>query len=139
MLVIKPIEEKARQRELVLRCGGQYREHALAYLATECEADGETVRYPIGVCQFSLSGSAGVIDLLRCLPCIDDREALMIMARAAMSFLSRCGFAKAVIKPSAAPVELIRELGFRDSGDGRMTIDLAAFYAGPCRFSPDKE
>lgn len=139
MLVIKPIEDKAQQRELVLRCGGKYSENALAYLANDCEADGETIRHPIGVCQFTLCGTEGVIDLLRCLPCIDDREALMIMARAAMSFLSRCGFSAAVIADGAAAPDLIRALGFRDGGDGRMTINLAAFYAGPCRFSPEGE
>ena len=139
MLVIKPIQEKTLQRDMVLRCGGAYDEAALAYIANECADDGETILHPIGICQFSLHGEAGVIDVLRCVPGVCDAEALMIMARAAMSFLVRCAFQTAVILPDAAPPELAGALGFRKNPEGQMAIDLQAFYESPCRFTPSGE
>ncbi len=133
MLVIKPIEDKNRQRELVTICGGAYKETALAYAAYDCEDDGETIRFPIGVCQFSLSNATGVIDTLRTCPSVSDEEAMMIMARACTSFLHRCGFPVATILPGGADDGLAEKLGFTSAEDGTAHLDLVKYYTGPCR------
>ncbi len=135
MLVIKPIENKNLQKEMLLKAGKAYRETALAYAAYDCEDDGETVRFPIGVCQFSLSDGKGVIDALCPFPGVEDEEALMIMARACTSFLFRCGFKTAVLQPNAADPILANKLEFVFKEDGTAEFDVFAYYTGPCHGS----
>ncbi len=132
MLVIKPIEDKNHQKELVMLCGGTYKEFALAYAAHDCEDDGETLRFPIGVCQFSLSGKDGVIDTLKPAPDVDDEEAMMIMTRACTAFLFRCGFVRAVVIAGGADPALLRKLGFTMAEDGTATLDVLKYYTSPC-------
>lgn len=133
MLVIKPIENKKRQHEMVVQCGGTYIETALAYAAYDCEEnDSDAVRFPIGVCQFSLSGYTGVIDTLRAFPGVNDEEAMMIMARACTAFLYRCGFKTARLLPNAAEKSLSEKLGFLPDEDGTATLDIVKYYTGPC-------
>jgi hypothetical protein len=132
MLVIKPIEEKTRQQEMVTACGGTYNEAALAYAAYDCEEDSETVRFPIGVCQFSLKAGTGVIDTLRSYPDVSDDEALMIMARACTSFLFRCGFKTAVLTHGATDPKLALRLEFLPADDGTSVLDVVSYYTGPC-------
>lgn len=132
MLVIKPIEDKVYQKELVTACGGTYNAAALAYAAYDCEDDSETIRFPIGVCQFSLMGKAGLIDTLRLCPGIEDEEAMMIMARACTSFLFRCGFTDAILTADAAESALAHKLGFSARDDGMAYLDVVKYYTGPC-------
>lgn len=132
MLVIKPIEDKSIQRELVAKCGGTYIDTALAYAAYDCEDDSVTVRYPIGVCQFSLSGTDGVIDTLRTCPGVEDDEAMMIMARACTAFLYRCGFVQALIPQDGADDILVKQLGFLRDESGVAHLDIVKYYTGPC-------
>lgn len=132
MLVIKPIQDKNLQKELVTLCGGTYKENALAYAAHECEDDGETIRFPIGVCQFTLAGKEGVIDTLRPCPNIDDEEAMMIMTRACTAFLFRCGFTTAVVLSGGADASLLTKLGFTTAEDGTARLDVLKYYTSPC-------
>ncbi len=132
MLVIKPIEDKKRQKELVALCGGTYIENALAYAAHDCEDDGETIRFPIGVCQFTLRGKDGVIDTLRACPGVEDEEAMMIMARACTAFLFRCGFTTAVVLSGGANASLLKKLGFTLAEDGTASLDVLKYYTSPC-------
>lgn len=132
MLVIKPIDDKNFQKELVTLCGGTYKESALAYAAHDCEDDGETIRFPIGVCQFTLSGKDGVIDTLKPCPGIEDEEAMMIMTRACTAFLFRCGFTRAVVPQGGADPSLLQKLGFTASEDGTSVLDVMKYYTSPC-------
>lgn len=132
MLVIKPIQDKETQRQWILSCGGEYDPAAFAYMANECADDGETVLHPIGGCQFAIHGENGVISLLRCLPDIQDDEALMIMMRAATSFLFRCGIRNVIILPESAEQTLIRRLGFTQNKNGAWSLDLLRYYTSPC-------
>lgn len=132
MLAIKPIQEKSFQEEFVIRCGGKYDLSSFAYIANECTDDGEKILYPIGGCQFAIRGEKGEISLLRCLPEVDDEEALIIMMRAATNFLFRCGIRYVVILPDAAEDALIRKLGFRADESGALTLDILQYYATPC-------
>ena len=128
MLVIKPLEDKAAQAHFVTLCGGTYRESDFAYLANECEEDGQTVRFPIGVCQFSLKGELGELHDLRPCPGGEDGEGMRIMARAAMSFLFRCGIPTLKATEHCADPALLKKLGFVAGEDGKMTFDLQKFY-----------
>ncbi len=132
MLVIKPIENKELQKELVTLAGGTYNANALAYAAHDCEDDGETIRFPIGVCQFTLSGKNGLIDTLRTCPGVDDEEAMMIMARACTAFLFRCGFTAAVVLKGGANESLLQKLGFTEAEDGNAHLDVLKYYTSPC-------
>lgn len=128
MLAIKPIEDKAVQEHFVTLCGGTYIESDFAYLANECEEDGKTVRFPIGVCQFSLKGDRGEFHDLRTCPGVEDEEGMMIMARAAMSFLFRCGIPTLTAADGCADPALLKKLGFVAGEDGKLTFDLQKFY-----------
>jgi len=132
MLAIKPIQEKKFQQVFITQCGGQYDLSSFAYIANECTADGEKILYPIGGCQFAIRGEKGEISLLRCLPDIEDEEALIIMMRAATNFLFRCGIRFVNILPDAADAALIRKLGFRSEENGALSLDLLQYYATPC-------
>ena len=132
MLVIKPIQDKAVQRKLVEACGGTYDETAFAYCAKDCEDDGETLRHLIGVCQFTLLRGKGVIQHLRAFPNVEDDEALMIMCRAAMSFLFRCAAETAEFCEDNPA--LAEKLDFLADADGRRIIDLKRFYGSPCHY-----
>lgn len=128
MLVIKPIEDKAVQAHFVTLCGGKYIESDFAYLANEVEEDGKTVRFPIGVCQFSLKGDRGEFHDLRPCPGVEDEEGMMIMARAAMSFLFRCGIPTLIAVEGCADPMLLTKLGFVTDESGKYTFDLHKFY-----------
>ena len=136
MFIVRPIQNKEEQKSIVEQCGGVYLPEALAYAAYDCADDGKTVRSLLGVCQFSLERGFGSIGLLRYAPGTCDTEAIMIMGRAAMSFLFRCGFARAVWNDDA-PTGFAEALGFRADADGIRAIDLARFFESPCHFRPD--
>ena len=137
MLVIKPIQDKNTQKAIVEACGGVYLADALAYGAYDCEDDGETVRTLLGACQFSLLADCGSIGFLRAAPGVNDAEALMIMARAAMSFLFRCGYPRAVLEAGAADDALADALNFTPDADGVRAIDLPRFYESPCHYQAE--
>ena len=135
MLVIKPIQEKDVQKKLAEKCGCKYEESAFAYAARECESDGETVKYTIGICQFTLCNGEGQIISIRTVPGVEDDEALMIMTRTVMNFMFRCEVPVAEMLPDAADDALKDKLGFVLGKDGRRTIDLALFYESPCHYN----
>lgn len=140
MLVIKPIQDKEIQKKLVTDCGGTYDAAAFAYLANECEEDGETVRYPIGGCQFAICGEErGTCSLLRTLPGVQDDEGLMIMARAAASFLFRCGVRYLTLLPGAADATIAAKLGFFPAENGAFEMDLLRYFSTPCSERAIKE
>jgi len=132
MLAIKPIQDKSVQKELVEDCGGVYNPDFFAYIANECDEQAETVRYSIGCCQFGMKNGRGEISLLRTLPGVEDDEALMIMARAAASFLFRCDIRYLIMHPGAAESPLYEKLGFALNSDGEQELDLLRYYTTPC-------
>ena len=138
MLVVKPVQNKTVQRELIESCGGKYEEASLAYAACDCE-DNETqkLRHIIGACQFRMDHGRGMINLLRTMPGVTDDEAMIIMARTAMNFLYRCEIQTAEILPGAADVSLIEKLGFRADENGAFLIDLKKFFFSPCHFQAE--
>ena len=123
MLEIKPIREKAAQRELCEMCGAEYKENYFAYGAEE---DG--VR--IGICQFYIKGDYGHIFDLKNVIGTDDTEALFIMARGVLNFIDLAGAHEAYYDGEDSP--LVRAVGFSEK-DGKLYMDLGKFFAAPCR------
>ena len=128
MLHIIPIQSKNEQRSLAEAFGERYDESALAYLAAE-EADGGESR-AIGFMQFTLGERADVL-CLREAKDSDDAEAMMILARAAFSFVHRVGIEKVAAPKDAIDERLARALGMT-GGSEEWSLDLARYFAMPC-------
>ncbi len=134
MLIIRPIQEAAAHEALGAKCGCGFQADALAYGAFDADESTHEKRFDIGICRLTIHGEA-VITALRVADGISDDEALMIMARTAMSFVYRCGFPHIFMAESACTDELTKALGFRKNEDGRWAIDLAEFYKSPCHYN----
>ena len=133
MLIIKPVADKEDQRRLCEICGTKYEDHLLAYRAVEGAPGEEENGVLLGLCQISLKNGENKIKTLAYAPGTHDEEAMIIMARAAMSFMYRCEIKKVTISSDTDP-DLIRSLGFRDQ-DGEFVIDLEEFYKSPCSYN----
>lgn len=123
MLTVLPIQSKDEQEKLCLLCGIDYDMEAFAYRAD----DGEF----IGICQFYFDGETGYIKNLAYAPNMDDSEAMIIMLRATMSFMHRCGLEKSVLCENAIPSSLLQMSGYIKNESDVYTVDLNKFY-GHC-------
>lgn len=135
MLIIRPIQEKQKHIELCDKCGCEFREDALAYIAFDADESTHEPRFDIGICQFTIHNDEGVITALKAACGVNDDEALMIMARAVMHFVYRCGFKYIYISDAAAGSSLINSLGFKSGNNGRHFIELEKFYESPCHYN----
>jgi hypothetical protein len=70
----------------------------------------------------------GEFHVLRTCPGVEDEEGMMIMARAAMSFLFRCGIPTLTAAEGCGDPVLLKKLGFVAGEDGKLTFDLQKFY-----------
>lgn len=123
MLTVLPIQSKDTQKELCEKCGVTYNENAFAYRAD----DGDF----IGICQFHFKDNNGYIESLTYAPNVSDWEAMIIMLRASMSFMYRCGLKIAYLDESTNK-ELIQKSGFLKADNNQYYIDLQKFYGGSC-------
>ena len=123
MLTVLPIQSKDTQKELCEICGVTYNENAFAYRAD----DGDF----IGICQFYFNDNKGYIDSLTYAPDVSDWEAMIIMLRAAMSFMYRCGIGLVYLS-SSTDEDLLKRSGFLKNTDGVYYIDVKKFYGGSC-------
>jgi hypothetical protein len=62
---------------------------------------------------------------------MDDSEAMIIMLRATMSFMHRCGLEVSVLCDGCMPENLRSMSGYIKNQDGVYTVDLKKFY-GHC-------
>ncbi|MBR7184060.1 MAG: hypothetical protein IKD37_00480 [Clostridia bacterium] len=129
MLEVKPIQSKAEQEAICLRCGTPFDADLLAYAAT---VEDELV----GVCQFTLTPDGGS---LRTLATVTDRapdfEAMFVLGRAALNFIDLCGIHATTYDAPVQDAEqerLIKAIGFSQT-DGRWTVDLTHFFEHPCQ------
>lgn len=130
MLYIRPIMDKALQKDLCEKSGAVYDADFFAYFASESGDCGETIDRYLCVLQFSIDKNAR-LETISQLPGIKDEEAEIITARAAMSFVYRdCGVRFIYASDKIAP-ELAEKLGF-DKADRR--IDLQRFFEAPCHY-----
>ncbi len=123
MLTVLPIQSKDEQKELCEKCGVEYDIEAFAYRAD----DGDF----IGICQFCFEGDVGYIKNLAYAPGMDDTEAMIIMLRATMSFMHRCGLSTSELYPDCMPENLRNMSGYVKNEMGVYTVDLKKFY-GHC-------
>lgn len=124
MLTVLPIQSKDEQKELCTLCGVTYLENAFAYRADDgCF---------IGICQFTFENDCGYIKNLVNAPNVVDNEAMIIMLRATMSFMHRCGLTDSFLEDISLSSELLKMSSYRLNNDGRYYIDLDKFYNTPC-------
>ena len=124
MLTVLPIQSKETQKELCAICKVAFNHNSFAYRAD----DGDF----IGICQFHFDKDCGIIESLTYAPGVEDWEAMIIMLRATMSFMHRCGLKKAIISKASTCDDLLNRSGFLKSTDELYEIDLDKFYGGSC-------
>ena len=124
MLTVFPIQSKSEQNELCLKCGVKYNIESFAYRAD----DGDF----IGICQFRFDKGIGYIENLCYALNITDNEAMIIMLRAAMSFMHRCGIKESIIEESGTTDELLKLSGYRKNENGQYYLSLEKFYGSSC-------
>lgn len=130
MLYIRPIMDKGLQRELCERSGAIYDEDFFAYFASESNDCGETISRYLSILQFSINENAR-LETLTQMPNVDDEEAMIIMARAAMSFIYRdCGIQKLY-----ASDNIDASIACKLSFDQDKSIDLEGFFKSPCHYN----
>lgn len=125
MLIVKPIEDKAMQKQICEACGAVYDVELLA-CAAHVEND------LVGMCQFEFSGDKAIIHDIRQKPGVDDFEAMFIMTRGALNFIDLCGFHRAVCSADAGDNTLLRATGFKEVSENQFEIDLTHAFDGKC-------
>ena len=123
MLTVLPIQSKDEQKELCSLCNVDFNIDAFAYKA----ADGDF----IGICQFYFDKGVGYIQNLAYAQGADDTEAMIIMLRATMSFMHRCGLSTSELCKDCMPENLLNMSGYIKNEKGVYTVDLNKFY-GHC-------
>lgn len=124
MLTVLPIQSKNEQKDLCKICNIEFLEHAFAYRAD----DGDF----IGICQFTFENDAGYIKNLSYAPNVEDNEAMIIMLRATMSFMHRCGLIDSYIEENATTPTLLKLSGYKTNNEERYYLNLDKFYNTPC-------
>ena len=130
MFVVRPLQDKTLQESLANLTGAEYHPYSLAYMAADLKEDNESIDEYIGLCQFVMQGEAEILSL----SCTEDRyedEAVIVMLRAVMSFLEKCGVKYCWFSMESVDERLAAKSGF-ELKDDRYIIDLEAFYAGKC-------
>lgn len=126
MLTVLPIQDKNVQKELCELCGIEFNLNSFAYRAD----DGVF----LGICQFRFENDCGVIEGFKTAPEIVDDEAMIIMLRATMNFMHRCGLKKSCFNSDASSPALIDQSSYSKCDDGKYWIDLDQFYISPCHY-----
>ena len=124
MLTVLPIQTKDEQKDLCTKCNVEFIENAFAYKADDNGF--------IGICQFTFENDCGYIKNLSYAPNVEDNEAMIIMLRAAMSFMFRCGITSSYMDENATTDVLLRVSGYKLNDEGKYFLDLDKFYNTPC-------
>ncbi len=132
MLAVRPVADRDTARELCKLVGAPYNEDSFTYFAADVNSDATKINFIIGLCTFRIKGGDCEIEYLGTAPNVEDDEALMIMARAVMSFMYRCEAKVATLSDEGVSEKLGRRLGFLRK-DGKREIDLDKFYNAPCK------
>lgn len=137
MFAVKPMGDKELQKSVCQTLGTDFIEQDLAYFAAELTEDRASVAALIGVCQFS-TGINAVIDTLVPADGFESDEAMIVMCRAVMNFLWRCGSETVTLPDSAGPASLLKACGLKKC-DGGCRADLKEFYSSPCHYDPAQD
>ncbi len=138
MFAVKPLQDKNIQRELCTLLNTEYISDSLAYFAADLNEDGTSILGIIGILQFRMSAEEAEILTLVPAPGKEDDEAMIIMERAAMSFMHRSGIKKMTMNESAGPASVLSRSGLPKK-DGEYYVDLDRFFVSPCHFNKDSE
>ncbi len=134
MFAVKPLQDKNVQKELCTLLNTEYIPDSLAYFAADLTEDGTAILGIIGILQFKMSESAGEILTLVPADGKEDDEAMIIMERAAMSFMWRSGMKKMTMKENAGPEVVLAKSGLPKK-NGEYYVDLDVFFDSPCHFN----
>ena len=126
MLKVLPIQSKAEQEALCLRCHVKFDPDLLAYAAT---VDGRLA----GVCQFKLTADGGILYDLAPASDFYDFEALFVMGRGTLNFIDLCGVHRAFYDGTADNEALIKAVGFKKNDQGRFEVNLEGFFTDHCK------
>ena len=132
MLEVLPIQTKAEQEAICLRCGVEFKNDCMAYHAL---VDGELT----AVCQFTMDGEGGHIHDLAMVRDVaftdrDRIESLFVMGRATLNFIDLCGVHEAYFEDDRFEGEgMIKSIGFQKNEAGRWYVDLTDFFVEPCQ------
>ena len=124
MLTVLPIQSKDEQKELCEKCNVEFIENAFAYRADDNGF--------IGICQFTFANNVGYIKHLMCPKGVTDNEAMIIMLRAAMNFMYRCGLEDSYIDKNGVNETLLKASGYKLNENGLYYLNLFKFYNTSC-------
>ncbi|MBQ2729485.1 MAG: hypothetical protein IJF69_01780 [Clostridia bacterium] len=134
MFAVKPLQDKSVQKELCNMLNTEYIPDSLAYFAADLNEDGSAIIGIIGVLQFKMFDEAAEILTLVPAHGKEDDEAMIIMERAAMSFMWRSGMKKMIMKETAGPDSVLSRSGLPKK-NGEYYVDLDVFFDSPCHFN----
>ena len=130
MLKVLPIQSKAEQEALCLRCHVKFDPDLLAYAAT---VDDD----PVGICQFKLTDRGGVLyDLAKIDGHVEktpgaDFEAMFVMGRGTLNFIDLCGAHLCEAARDAGDPKLLHAIGFRER-DKKLFVNMTGMFDGHC-------
>lgn len=142
MFIVRPIEDKALQKELCAVCDTPYLAEDFAYLAANVNEDGTRITGILGICQLSLDVDGGLFHTVQPAPGTFDEEVMIILVRTAMSFLYRIDVKHARLADTAlanCPDGFATKLCFHADTTGSYRIDLVKFFASPCHFQSETQ
>ena len=125
MLKVLPIQSKAEQEALCLRCHVKFDPDLLAYAAT---VDDD----PVGICQFKLTEKSGLVYDIAPTPELNSFEALFVMGRGTLNFIDLCGVHHATYVGKVTDEPLLRAIGFQKTEAGTYEINLEGFFTDHC-------
>ncbi len=134
MFEVQPVRSRELQREIADALSCQFYEKTYAFFAGEMSDDYTTVTSIIGLCQFTYSTEKSIIKSIAYAPGCEKDEAVFILVRTVMNFIYRAEISIICIEESAASMEFIKMLGFRQV-NGIWQIDLKKFYRSPCHYN----
>jgi len=134
MFAVKPLHDKSVQKELCALLNTEYIPDSLGYFAADLTEDGSAILGIIGVLQFRMRDEEAEILTLVPAKGKEDDEAMIIMERAAMSFMWRSGMKRMTMKESAGPDTVLSRSGLPKK-DGTYYVDLDLFFDSPCHFN----
>ncbi len=131
MLAVKPLPDREKAGSICRRFGTDYSDEVFVYYAAEVdEGDLSSTDNLLGLCTFTLSNGLNEILFLDYAPGTHDTEAVIILSRAVMSFMNRCGV-KTVKLSESISEEICSSLALRIE-DNR-SVDLDSFFESPCK------
>ena len=136
MFVVRPIQDKETQIRVCSELNAEFYDNSLAFFAADLKEDGLNIDCFIGICQFYMGKKGEIIDFTIAEGREND-EAVIVMLRAVMSFMNRCGVSSAFFAENAATEYWLKKSGFVNK-NGTYEIDLDLFYTSPCKYSDNE-